>query len=347
MRRKGGRSRNGLVLAAVLVAATVFCVPVRGSQSYEEEGFGLRLAPAFIQFIDVSAMGGETVANRYSSAVNPASADWESLGEGKTAVLAPYFSQVRFDTGTHINVYGESVTLDIGEWGTIQPTLSQVRSNTETDRQGVGFDYEVDSAQVQWARRFEDWAVGANLNYADAQVVRTLGPLALADSDARNWRLRLGVLHQPADPWLLGMIVEYGHGDYRAEGVMPTPLGPVPYVMRDRLHQFIFRPGASYEYADRSTVYADCQYGRFWDDTGRLRTHRLTVGVDHRLCRWIWVRGSTNCDWRGNTGVSAGLSMFMSRSCGLDVGYRHNVLPELNPEFGRSNILQATFNLRF
>ena len=79
-----------------------------------DEPFSLRLPPAFIRFTEVSTMGGETAANRYSSAINPAALDWVDLPCEHGVVIAPYYSQIRFDQGTKLHITGESLTLDMG-----------------------------------------------------------------------------------------------------------------------------------------------------------------------------------------------------------------------------------------
>ena len=46
--------------------------PSWAGSNYSDKHFSVRLPPAFIRFTEVSALGGETVANRFSSAINPA-----------------------------------------------------------------------------------------------------------------------------------------------------------------------------------------------------------------------------------------------------------------------------------
>jgi len=318
-----------------------------------DEPFSLRLPPAFVRFTEVSTMGGETAANRFSSAINPAALDWVDLPCEHGVVIAPYYSLILFDQGTKIHITGESLTLDMGKWGVVQPTVSQVRSNRAANRQGLFFDYDVDSAQVQWGKRFDNWAIGMNFNFAKAQVIYTgqAGPASIrAVGNAESYRFRLGGLYQPAEKWLAGLVLEYGCQPYRSVTRTTIPLLP-PMVQTSHddgtQQQYIIRPAVSYEYAPLSTVFLDYQYGVYWNHDRRLRDGRVTVGVDHQVLQWLFVRTGVGLDNRGNASWTAGASLHFSKWGSFDIGYQYDPLPELRREFGRSHVLQATLGVRF
>jgi len=336
------------VRRACALALLLMCPSVLWAQDdYSDKDFSLRLPPAFIRFIEVSAAGGGTVANRLSSSVNPASADWTHAPSKHGMIMAPYYSLVAFEEGTRLHVTGESFTWDTRKWGTIQPSTVQIRSNRATNRMGLTFDYTVDYAQLQWAKRCGDSAIGVNVNYAKANITQDFGLLRVNDGDAENYRVRVGGLHQLAEKWLLGMAVEYGFSPYDADAMALTPQGPVPVRLRGTQHEFILRPGVSYEYAPYSTVYADYQYGRFGNKGAHLLSHWWVAGVDHRLLQWLFVRASSSIDARGNAGATCGLGAYVSRRCLIDLGYQYDVLPELQPEFGRSQLFQFTLSAWF
>ena len=69
--------------------------------------------------------------------------------------------------------------------------------------------------------------------------------------------------------------------------------------------------------------------------------------MDHRLLEWLWVRASAFVDGRGNASGTCGLGAYLSRRCSLDLGCQYDPLPELQPEFGRSHVLQLDFSARF
>jgi hypothetical protein len=318
-----------------------------GQDDYSDKPFGVRLRPAFLRFIEVSSAGGASAANRWSAAVNPASADWNDVPSPRGLILAPYYSHIAFDEGTRLHLAGESFTWDLGELGTVLPSVVQIRSNEARDAMGLEFDYRVDYAQVQWAKRCGDWGFGLTASVGKAEIQQDLGPLRVADTEADTYRFRAGLLHQPAERWLTGCIVEYGFSPYETDALALTPLGPVAVEIDGTERGFLVRPGVSYEYADYSCLYADYQYGRYSNRGDHLRSHWWVVGVDHRLLEWLWVRGSASIDGRGNASGSCGLGAYFSRRCSVDIGYQYDPLPELQPEFGRSHILQLAFSARF
>jgi len=352
--------RVGLFVAAVLA----ICPAVSHAGSdYGDKDFAVRLAPSFLRFTEVSSMGGETAANRWSSAINPASAGWLDIPEAFGVVFAPYYSNITFTDGMNVNVYGESLTWDTKGYGTFQPTFAQIRNSGGKTNQGMEFGYKVDTAQLQWAKRWDDWAFGANFNFASAKIHQDgvfVIPGALpvttrvsAEGNAESYRFRFGGLHKFADKFLAGLVVEYGFQPYRSHtrsvSTIPLPMPPTITVMKDRgtQQQYIVRPAISWEYGDMSTLSVDYQYGGFFNKDDCLQSHRWTIGAQHRVLEWLFLRGSASVDHRGNMGGSAGLSMFVAKNAGLFVGYQYNMLPEISQEFGRAHTLQMGLNIRF
>jgi hypothetical protein len=373
-----------LCLSAALLAA-----PAAALAADYGSDFSLRLAPAFVRFTEVSSVGGETVANRWSSAINPASVNWNHIPADHGLAITPYYSLVMFDNNTRLHIFGESFTLDLGDWGAIQPTVSQIRSNHEPSNQGMEFGYHVDTIQVQWAKRWDKFSLGIDLNVAWAEVVQqgnipmaaprttqpsitSIGagqqlPHLYAKGDAESYRFRFGALYEPADHWLLGLIGEYGFQPYRSrrEISMPTGLPPSeaagtlapagagadPGVLTTRdsgiQEQVIVRPGVSYEYMPNSTVYLDYEFGLFHNKTGSLDDNRFSVGIDHQLFPWLYLRAGGGVDFLGNISWTAGTSVHFSKWGSFDLGYQYDILPELHREFGRAQVIQATFIVRF
>ena len=331
---------------AALLAAMAVAPAAWAQDDYSDKAFGVRLRPAFLRFVEVSSAGGASVANRWSAAVNPASADWMPVPSKHGFILSPYYSHIAFKEGTRLHLAGESFTWSLGELGTLLPSVVQIRSNRARDSAGLTFDYKVDYAQVQWAKRWGDWAIGLNGSIGKATIRQDLGPLRVAETDADTYRFRAGLLHQPAERLLVGCIVEYGFSPYETDAIAMTPFGPVPVELDGTDRGFVARTGLSYEYADYSCVYADYQHGRYSNAGAHLLSHWWVVGVDHRLLQWLWLRGSAFIDGRGNASGSCGVGAYFSRTCSLDLGYQYDPLPELQPEFGRSHIVQVAFSAR-
>jgi hypothetical protein len=347
----------------LIAAALALCPLNAAAQSdYSDKDFSVRLPPAFLRFTEVSTMGGETVANRYSSASNPASAGWTALPTRLGIVVVPYYSAIGFQKGQWLHLTGESLTWFSKDWGAFQPTLSQIRSNNSIGSDGLSFDYQVDTAQFQWGKRYGNWGWGAMFNFARTQIGRDgttiqnipgIGPMpvgVVSDSSAESYRWRVGGLYEPADKWLLGMIFEYGFIPYRSRSVatLPVPFVPPTVTYQEGIQQqFVLRPGVSYEYAPLSSVYCDYQYGNFFNSRDSLVDQRFSAGIEHRLLEFLLVRLGPSMDVRGNVGLSTGASLLLGPNISAEFGYQYNMLPELRPEFGRSQTFQGILSFRF
>ena len=362
MRPRSLTRATGRHFLAALVLA-VWPLGAAAQSNYSDKDFSVRLPPAFLRFTEVSTMGGETVANRYSSASNPASAGWIAPPGDLGIIAAPYYSAIGFEKGQWLHLTGESATWFSKDYGAFQPTLSQIRSSNDSlGSDDLSFGYDVDIAQFQWGKRYGDWAVGAMFNFARAEIARDgtpvetipgLGPAPVAvdsDSSAESYRWRVGGLYQPAEKWLLGMIAEYGFASYRTHNIAQVLAVPVPATVIDDegfQQQFVLRPGVSYEYAPLSSVYADYQYGNFFNQRDSLVEHRFSAGVEHRLLEFMLVRAGPSMDVRGNVGLSTGFSLLLGPNVSAEFGYQYNMLPELRPEFGKAQTLQAILSFRF
>jgi len=347
---EGLRRAAPWVSSALLLAGLATPVLARG---FEDESLTLRLPAAFSRFAtygDVAGLGGASAGSKWSSSVNPASVAWESVPGDLHLVFSPQYSTLAFENGSRLDVCAEAFTWDLGEFGVIQPSLAQVRSNTATTRQGLDFRMDMDYAQVQWAKRFgDDWALGANLNFTKSETRYDLGPLDLdvSESSGETYGFRLGTLHRPAPRLLAGLVFDYAFSPGRTTlfDFMGTGVGDVR--VKDTTHQYVLRPGVSYEYDKDSAVYADYQYGAFRDESGGLEVHRFYVGVDHRVYDWLFLRGGTAMDVRGNTAWAVGLGIYPSERVSIDVGYQQDMFPELEPEFGRSKTLTISVSITF
>jgi hypothetical protein len=348
MERNSAFARRAAGLALVLLSIG----PAAGADGdYSDMSFSVRMPAVFIRFTEVEAMGGQTAANRHSSAINPAAAAWTEAPSPLNLHTIPsaFFSHIDFDEGTRLHVTGEALTIGLGEWGVFQPAMAQIRSNRASMRSGAIFDYRVDTLRGVWAKRWGDLALGSEFSFSEAETKFDAFGMRVSESKAENYRLRLGGLYQPAEKWLVGLVSEYGFAPYRAENfTFIPPFGPIVKTkFNDTPQQFVLRPSASYEYMPDCTTYLDYQYGAFFDKLDTLHSHRLNGGVQHRLYQWLYGRLGGGLDLRGNVSGTIGASVHFAEWGSFEVGYLYNMFPELRPEFGRSHTLQAVLSLRF
>jgi len=349
--------RERILLAlrvALLAGALALAVGSRASaDDISEEALSLRLPAALTRFApygDVAGIGGASAGSKWSTSVNPASVAWE--GDLRLSVT-PQYSNVHFDEHLSLHVAAESVTADLDGFGRIQPSLAQVRSTKSTTRQGLDFRLDMDLVQVQWATKVDDdTAVGANFNFTKARQQYDLGSTAVSDSDSETYGWRFGVLRRLCNDLaggrlLGGLVFDYAFSPSRTTMYDFLNLGIGNQRTKDTVHQFVLRPGVSWEYKKDSAVYADYLFGSFHDDTGRLRVHRFMVGVDHEVIDGLFARGGVTMDTHGNTAWACGVGIYPCDRLSIDLAYQDNMFPELAVEFGRSRTLTVSISLAF
>jgi hypothetical protein len=320
---------------------------------YKGADFSLRFPAALTRFStygDVAGYGGASAGAKWSSSTNPASIGWLDIEQPLHICTSGQFSRLWFDNGTNFDVFAESVTWDGDDLGTFLVASAQASTNEEPTRDmGMDFRFTADIFQLQWAKKLsETWAVGANFGWTKSGCRYKFGPFPILESNSDCYDIRLGTLHQLAERFLGGVVVDYGWSRDRTEFYSIPAIGQSAAKVYDRTRQFLVRPGVSYEYMKDSTVYLDYQYGVFWNDTGTLNVHRIYAGVEQALCEWIYARGGTTydpcvetCAWTG------GLGFYPTRWLSIDLAYQYNVFPEIANEFGRAQTFNVSASISF
>lgn len=343
------KTRNGMASCAIVLALGCGVSHAIGDD-YLKEPFSLRFPAAisrFSPYADVAAVGGASAASKWSSSVNPAATGWLGLtGKLRLSPCAQYVP-VLFSNGTDLHVTAESLNWQVDGWGTFQPSLAQVRSNRETTKQGLDFETDLDLYQFQWGKRFGDWALGASFNFTSSDMAFGVGDSDAARSRGESYAWRLGVLHQPAEHWLAGLVVDYGFTRSRTRMYDLFDMGVGTTDSADTGHQLLLRPGVSYEYKKDSSVYFDYQVGAFWEGTGGMMTHRFHFGVDHQLFEGFAVRAGAAIDANGEVTWTCGLGIYPTDWVTIDVSFQENAMPELSPEFGKARTFSVSIGFSF
>lgn len=342
-------TRNVLSLAAWAIILAV--VPAAIAGGIDDKDFSLRLPAAlsrFSTYADVGAVGGASAGSKWASSVNPASTAWLPVAGELDLTLTLQYADIQFGENQSLHVASQAVTVDAGEVGVLLPAFAQVRSNQATTRQGLDFRFDLDMVQVQWAKKFsDDFAIGANVNFAKSRTQFDFGVADVSDSAGETYGFRFGALHQMADHLLGGLVFDYTFSRDRTTLYDFLGLGIGNARIKDTTHQFILRPGVSYEYKKDSAVYLDYQFASFCNDTGRLQVHRFPMGVDHSVFAWLFVRGGVMIDLEGSVAWTTGVGIYPSDRFSIDVMYQDDMFPELNMEFGRSRTLMVSVSINF
>lgn len=339
-----------VLLAVSIVVAHLALCGVSYAGDYGGKDFSLRFPAAlarFATYADVAGGGGASAASKWSTSVNPAATDWLKL-EGEIGVSAcPQWAHLSFDTGTDINVFMESVTVDGRDAGTFIVGAAQISSNERTDATGVDFYFVGDMYLAQWGKKFnDDSAVGFAFTYTKSLIRNGLmGMIPLAKAEADSYAVRAGGLHQLTEQWRVGAVVDYGWSSDRTAMYAVPALGLPAGTIKDQTHQILLRPGVAYEYMKDGAVYVDYQLGFFWNDTGTLNVHRLYAGVDHGFTEWLFGRVGTTVDVEGGAAVTAGIGFYPAAWLSVDAAYQMDMFPEIDNEFGGAHTVQVSVAL--
>jgi len=265
--------------------------------------------------------------------------------------LNPQYSAIMFREGTVLHVISESVTKEFDNFGILQFSLAQIRSNEhdtlqETFSSKTKFSDKMDYAQLQWGKKFsDDFAIGANFNYSYSEITSKIDELKLYDSSSNSYGIRLGTLYRLAPNLLGGLVADYSWSPSNTTIYYDTFIPGAGYTLtKDTTEQFTLRGGPSYEYRKDSTINLDYQYGTFRNDTGTLEVHRVFAGVDHRIVDALFVRAGIALDNHGNTSGTCGLGIYPLKTVSIDIGYQYNMFPEVQPDFGRAHTLTISLS---
>jgi hypothetical protein len=332
---------------AALIAALWLCTTAAASHAndFAEHDFSLRYPAAltrFSRYPDVAGTAGASAGAIWGSSANPAATGWLRL-TGFSAQGA----RVVFDAGTEVNVASASYSFPVKALGAFQPSFAYAWSNRTTTRDGLDFEWDAAFGELQWgARPWADTALGLNVSFARSHLEFGLGDHPLVRSRADTWGLRAGVLHRIAESVRVGLAAGYNVSFDRSRAF--DPLSEVALGRtQDTTHQVLLRPGLAWDYARRSRVYLDYEFGSFHNDTGTLRVHRFLAGVDHEIVLWLNGRAGTVLDTRGNAALALGLGIFPSQRVFIDLAWQQNMFPEVEREFGRAQTFGVSVSFAF
>lgn len=167
--------------------------------------------------------------------------------------------------------------------------------------------------------------------------------LAIGQSDTYGGRI--GMIWSPIRQLITGVVVDYARAPGTTSYFVPDCSCFV--ASKDTTKQFLIRPGLSYEYAERSSLYVDYQYGHFRNLTGSESTNWLFSGVEQLVVPWLYVRAGLAYDFHGNLKPTAGIGLSPFEALSIDIAYQNDMFPELHPEFGRSKLIAVSLSLAF
>ena len=116
---------------------------------------------------------------------------------------------------------------------------------------------------------------------------------------------------------------------------------------RSTLQLFNVRPGVSWIATKDLTLNLDYQYGHFSEGSDKLDVHRFYVGGDLTVVEGVYLRAGAVIDTEGNFSPAVGLGIAPSESVYIDIAWQEDLFPEIEEEFGKSNMVSIGLTLLF
>ena len=350
--------------ASLVVSVLVGPAQWASGGDLSDEPFGLRLGLALDRgsaFSDVVAIGAQT-AYPYLSSVNPGAADFlreppanfTILGSGTGALVA-------FEGGPTIT--GGALTLSgrLPTAGTILLGYSRIDSHDAVSHQRDGYVLRSNEIRLSYGHRvMPEVSLGAMVRLSESTLSFTSTeadfPLR-TQTDTLGVEGSIGVLAQPAEHWLVGLVVATGWQRSRTKGSIdfpPPPFAPglVPIVFSDNSRSLNVRVGGAWRPSEKVGVYADGQYLRLENDRDNVpgetaEVGRGWIGVEYMPIRMLALRVGGSVDTERQLTAGAGIGFYPSKYFQLDAAYSYNALPELRKEFGRAHLFSVSMTSAF
>lgn len=339
------RNSRSLVIFLVGLAANAE-LRAGGVEDLAAFDFGLRFPAAlarFSSYADVAGVGGASAGSRYSTSTNPAATDWMRSAEQPHSV-SPQLSRIRFRNGPTLAVSALAGGVSTAALGSFQPAIARIDNDGSLDS-GVPL-ISGDYAQMQWGKKLNDvLAAGANVNYSKFATRVGAGGMTVVDSTSDGVGVRAGLLWAASKKLNLGIVFDASRSRGRGSFLDMTCFCSVE--MNDKSRSVSLRPGLAYEYAEQSSIYVDYLHGRFHNNTGSLTSKVLSLGIEHQFAAGFFARLGYARDARGLSAKTAGIGLSPSKTISIDLAWQRDMFPELQPEFGRSSLVNLSFSMAF
>ena len=162
------------------------------------------------------------------------------------------------------------------------------------------------------------------------------------------------------DRLLAGVIVDYIYQPTKAGSYPALPEGVRGATgagfQRIDYHQMLTRAGLAWRYLDEPwgtegrfrTGYLRLDYQWAWQASreSELQAHRIYAGGNYPLAPFLHLHAGATVDERRNFSWSTGLSVLLP-TVAIEVAYQHDLLPEIDHEFGHAETLVFSAGFAF
>jgi hypothetical protein len=322
-------------------------------------GAALRRATGYASAAGLQA----TAAHAAGWSINPAADD---------VLRDPCDDRVVGTTLTNTHVFGESgawftdtaVTARIRLPGVGTVPIAYARTDTVVSRTQEGLDSLLRSNEFFWgysARMSDALAIGIQTRFvtAEFQEETTAAPVLFPtrfDTDVL-WAvdLNLGLRWACNSRWSVGLFGGIGWGRQATDAAniypIPNPLPPPQVIPADTLlfsfddsfRSTLARVGIGFTPNEKLGIYADGEYFHIGSrQGGTLDIARALLGIEIKPCEHRILRFGGSIDSTGEFTFSASVGVDPWENVALELAYQHNAFPEMDWEYGRSQLIELS-----
>jgi hypothetical protein len=303
---------------------------------YAAEPFGLRFTSALDRFpnsADTAALSA-SVGSARGASNNPAAIGWNKFSGN---AITPTYTFLNFANGTNLNVLTTTYTRGAGDLGNLQLTFTKVLSNEEKMlNKPLLYSYDMNYYKTQWGYHVtDDLTIGLNLNYTKSET-NNKGYLV---SNSTTYGTSFGMLYRLTQKILVGSAVDYSQS--------PSDTNVYKYKLNldDTTRKIGVKTGVSNKLLDNTYINFDVQYCSFRNNTEKYEVVRFATGVEYTFVEYLVFKTGVVFDADGNKSYSGGLRIYPSKKINIDIGYQHNMYPEVKTEFGMSNLYTISLGI--
>lgn len=356
-----GEATMKRIVAALCV--TGLLAPNAEASDFYDNPYLLRLPLALARASNYAETAGRQASIAYpgGSSVNPAADAAKPLSRSSvTATTIQAFG----DGDAHIGAYIANVGVPLDDKGVVSLAYAYTDTYDGATKAGLDNLLRSDELFLGFAHRLTpSTPIGVQFRYVnstihDETIVFAGLPIATrSKADMQSGDLSVGVQTAIADDLRLGAIAGFGYGEgtIRVTNLTPIPIpppfGPIPSGTRltrfdDSVRTYVAGVGAAYLPSASSIVLADLTYVAVdSNEGGGANLTRLALGGETRLNDAWALRAGWSYDSADQATYSVGLGARLAQGLRLDVAYQYNATPEIEPEFGKMNIVSASLAL--
>lgn len=313
----------------------LLCTTSVRAEGFNDKPFSLRFQSALSSYSgspEISAIGGASAGGIWTSGINPASIAWEKKN---SVSFSPIYSIIMLDNGSDLHVISPVLTLQTEKFGAFQFSVTQVLSNEkQMNATPATMTYDMNLIRLAYALHITDNLVfGTMVDYSYSEYVNNVSGTKYMESKSDTYTTRSGLLYSFSPKLFGGIVVDYAHSP------STTTLPMYNMNINDSTDRFALRPGLSYIPQKGTTINLDFQYSSFKNDEGTFEISKLSVGMEQKLIEGLYLGAGAVCNDSGNIAYTTGLGYYPNKNLSFRLAYQYNMFPEIQSEFGRSQMV--------